>query len=61
MRAGEFVYIPPDVPHLPVNFSPTEPIETVVSRTDPNEQESVINLPELDRLPHVQVRPRATG
>jgi uncharacterized RmlC-like cupin family protein len=46
--AGEFVYIPAGVPHLPVNISETEPAIAVLARTDPNEQESVQLLPELD-------------
>jgi len=49
-RPGDFVYIPADTPHLPYNMSDTEPATAVVSRTDPNEQESVVLLPELDRV-----------
>jgi uncharacterized RmlC-like cupin family protein len=49
-RAGDFVYIPADTPHLPYNLSQTEPATAVISRTDPNEQESVVMLPELDAL-----------
>ena len=49
-RAGDFVYIPPDTPHLPYNRSETEPAIAVVARTDPNEQESVVMLPELDGI-----------
>lgn len=48
--AGEFVYIPAGVPHLPYNPSHTEPCTAVISRTDPNEQESVVLMPELDGL-----------
>jgi uncharacterized RmlC-like cupin family protein len=48
--AGDFIYIGADVPHLPYNMSQTEPCVAVVSRTDPNEQESVVLLPELDAL-----------
>ena len=48
VRAGDFVYIPAGVPHLPANRSRTEPVTAVVARTDPNEQESVVLLPELD-------------
>jgi uncharacterized RmlC-like cupin family protein len=47
---GDFVYIPADMPHLPYNASDTEPCVAVIARTDPNEQESVILLPELDRI-----------
>jgi uncharacterized RmlC-like cupin family protein len=50
MRGGDFIYIPPGVPHLPVNVSETEPAKAVVARTDPNEQESVVLLPDLDVL-----------
>jgi uncharacterized RmlC-like cupin family protein len=49
-RAGDFVYIPANVPHLPYNLSQTEPCIAVVSRTDPDEQESVVLLPELENI-----------
>ena len=49
-RGGDFVYIPANVPHLPYNLSKTEPATAVVARTDPNEQESVVLLPELDAI-----------
>lgn len=39
---GDFVYIPPGVPHKPVNLSKTEPALAIVSRNDPNEDENVI-------------------
>jgi uncharacterized RmlC-like cupin family protein len=39
--AGQFVYIPANMPHLPYNPSATEPVKAVLARTDPNEQESV--------------------
>lgn len=48
--AGDFVYIPADVPHLPYNPSATEACVAVISRTDPNEQESVVLMPELDGI-----------
>jgi uncharacterized RmlC-like cupin family protein len=50
LAAGDFVYIPAGVPHLPANPSRTEPAIAVVARTDPNEQESVVLLPDLDGL-----------
>ncbi|MET0640225.1 MAG: cupin, partial [Hyphomicrobium sp.] len=40
-------YIPAGVPHLPINVS-GKPISAVIARTDPNEQESVVLLPELE-------------
>jgi uncharacterized RmlC-like cupin family protein len=49
-RAGDFVYIPAGMPHLPYNSSQTETCTAVIARTDPNEQESVVLLPELDEL-----------
>ena len=49
-QAGEFMYIPANVPHLPYNASGTEPCVAVIARTDPNEQESVVMLPELEGL-----------
>ncbi|MCL6379626.1 cupin domain-containing protein [Pectobacterium brasiliense] len=45
---GNFLYIPENVPHLPYN--PSDDVAVlVISRTDANDQESVIMLPELDR------------
>lgn len=48
IKAGEFLYIPAGMPHLPYNPSQTEPCTAVIARTDPNEQESVVLLPELE-------------
>jgi uncharacterized RmlC-like cupin family protein len=48
VRTGDFLYIPAGMPHLPANLSPTEPCTAIIARTDPNEQESVVLLPELD-------------
>lgn len=50
IKAGEFLYIPAGMPHLPGNRSQTEPCTAVIARTDPNEQESVVLLPELDEI-----------
>jgi uncharacterized RmlC-like cupin family protein len=52
-RAGEMAYIPAGVPHLPINASADEPVTCIVARTDPNEQESVVVLPELEALAHL--------
>jgi len=41
-EAGDFIFIPADVPHQPVNLSATEPAHAVIARSDPNEQESVV-------------------
>ena len=49
-RAGDFIYIPANMPHLPYNMSQTEPCIAVIARTDPNEQESVVLMPELEAL-----------
>ena len=58
VREGEFVYIPPGVPHLPVNFS-DQTVEALIARTDPSEQESVVPTPHLDDLPHTAQPPGA--
>lgn len=50
VRPGDFFYIPAGVPHLPYNPSADEPCIAVIARTDPNEQESVVLLPELDAI-----------
>jgi uncharacterized RmlC-like cupin family protein len=52
IEAGDFIHIPAGVPHLPANRG-TDTVEAVIARTDPNEQESVVLLPELDGLPHL--------
>ena len=57
LRAGDFLYIPPGTPHLPVNRGGT-PMVAVVARTDPAEQESVHVLalpPHLSDLHHMTV------
>lgn len=41
-EAGDFIFIPADVAHQPVNLSSTEPAKAIVARNDPNEQESVV-------------------
>jgi uncharacterized RmlC-like cupin family protein len=53
VRAGEMAYIPAGVPHLPINASADEAVTCIVARTDPNEQESVVVLPELEPLAHI--------
>jgi uncharacterized RmlC-like cupin family protein len=49
VNAGDYVYIPAGVPHVVMNLT-DEPIVAVISRTDANEQESVVLLPELEPL-----------
>ncbi len=44
-QPGDFIYIPPNVPHYPVNLSDTEEVVAIVARNDPNEQESVVLYP----------------
>jgi uncharacterized RmlC-like cupin family protein len=39
--AGEFLFIPPDVPHEAVNLSATEPARAIVARNDAAEQDKV--------------------
>ena len=41
-EAGDFLFIPPNLPHQPINLSDTEQVIAVVARNDPNEQESVV-------------------
>ena len=40
-KAGDFIFIPADVPHQPINLSKTKRAVAIVSRNDANEQESV--------------------
>ena len=48
-NAGDLIYIPAGMPHLPFNDGEEAAI-AVFARTDPNEQESVVLLPELERF-----------
>jgi uncharacterized RmlC-like cupin family protein len=41
-QAGDFIFIPANVPHQPVNLSATQFARALVARNDPNEQESVV-------------------
>ncbi len=47
-KAGDLFYIPAGIPHLPVNLS-GKPVSAIIARTDPNEQESVVLLSELEQ------------
>lgn len=40
-KAGEFLFVPPGVPHEAINLSATEPARAVVARNDPAEQDRV--------------------
>ncbi len=42
-ETGDFIFIPANVPHQPINISDTEEVVAIVARNDPNEQESVIH------------------
>ena len=45
VHEGDYVYIPAGIPHQP--FNPTDrTARALIARTDPNEQESVVLLPE---------------
>ena len=41
LETGDFLFIPADVPHQPVNLSASEPAFALVARNDANEQESI--------------------
>jgi uncharacterized RmlC-like cupin family protein len=41
-KEGDFLFIPPSVPHQPRNLSDTEPAYAIIARNDPKEQESVV-------------------
>ena len=48
-NAGDLVYIPAGMPHLPLNTGDVEAV-AIIARTDPHEQESVRLMPELEAL-----------
>ena len=39
---GDFLFIPPGLPHQPVNLSGTETALAIVARNDPGEEETVV-------------------
>ena len=40
-EAGDFLFVPPGVPHEAINLSGTEPARAIVARNDPAEQDKV--------------------
>lgn len=48
-RAGEYVYIPADMPHLVMNRSGS-PCRALVAHTAADDQAGIVLLPELDAL-----------
>lgn len=40
-EAGDFLFVPPGVPHEAINLSSTEPARAVIARNDPAEQDKV--------------------
>jgi len=53
---GDFLFIPPGVPHVAVNYGSVDAF-AVLARSDPDTEESVVPLPELDGLPHLDAPP----
>lgn len=43
---GDFIYVPPFVPHQEINASPDEPLECVLVRSD--NEAVVVNLPDVE-------------
>jgi uncharacterized RmlC-like cupin family protein len=41
-EAGDFLFIPPSVPHEAINLSATEAARAIVARNDPAEQDRVV-------------------
>lgn len=40
-EAGDFLFVPPGVPHEAINLSDTEPARAIVARNDPAERDKV--------------------
>jgi uncharacterized RmlC-like cupin family protein len=51
-KAGDFVFIPANVPHVAANYGDADAV-ALVARSDPEGQESMKMFPKLDRLPHL--------
>jgi uncharacterized RmlC-like cupin family protein len=41
-EAGDFLFVPPGVPHEAINLSASEPARAIVARNDPAEQDKVV-------------------
>jgi uncharacterized RmlC-like cupin family protein len=41
-EAGDFLFVPPGVPHEAINLSTTEPARAIVARNDSEEQDKVV-------------------
>ena len=41
-EAGDFLFVPPGVPHQAVNLSETDPAVAIIARNDANEHERVV-------------------
>jgi uncharacterized RmlC-like cupin family protein len=48
-RAGDFLYVPPGVPHQAVNLSETERAVALIARNDAGEQERVVPYTPVSR------------
>ncbi len=64
-EAGDFLFIPPGVPHEAINLSATEPARAVVARDDPAEQDNVVayrpDAPDAADAPETPEAPEAPG
>ncbi len=49
-RPGDYIFVPPQVPHVVVNRSETVPAVFVGARNESTAQESVVMLPDLNSL-----------
>ena len=41
-EAGDFLFVPPGVPHEAINLSASEPARAIIARNDPAEQDKVV-------------------
>lgn len=41
-EAGEFLFVPPDVPHEAINLSAESPARAIIARNDPAEHDKVV-------------------
>jgi uncharacterized RmlC-like cupin family protein len=41
-EAGDFLFVPPGVPHEAINLSSSEPARAIIARNDPAEQDKVV-------------------
>jgi uncharacterized RmlC-like cupin family protein len=60
-QAGDFLFVPPNVPHEAVNLSQTEPARAIVARNDAADQDKIAPWPVQEPSGNPSAPARSTG